>query len=57
LPYVECDPRAPGAQPEHCKRVDVRGYPTWVLGGFRHEGVMTLDELARASGFLWPAPQ
>jgi hypothetical protein len=29
----------------------VRRYPTWLIAGQRYEGVLALDELARASGF------
>jgi hypothetical protein len=29
----------------------VRRYPTWIVGGQRFEGVMSVDDLARASGF------
>jgi hypothetical protein len=29
----------------------IRRYPTWIVRGQRYEGVLSLDELARASGF------
>jgi hypothetical protein len=48
---VECDGRAPGAEPARCDRASVRRYPTWVIADKRFEGVMTLDDLARASNF------
>jgi uncharacterized membrane protein len=51
LPYVECDPTGAGARPDECLRTGVQRYPTWVIGGTRHEGLLTLDELARLSGF------
>jgi len=51
LPYVECDARGRGADPARCDRAAVKRYPTWLVAGARYEGVMTLDELARASGF------
>jgi hypothetical protein len=51
LPYVECDPRGVGAQPARCDQAGVRKYPTWMIGGQRYEGVMSVDDLARASGF------
>lgn len=38
-----------------CDRAAVRRYPTWLIAGARYEGLMTLDELARASGFSAPA--
>ncbi|MBI4246498.1 MAG: hypothetical protein HY728_10210 [Candidatus Rokubacteria bacterium] len=40
-----------GARPDRCAEAGVRRYPTWVVGGRRLEGVLTLDELAAASGF------
>jgi hypothetical protein len=52
---VECDARKPGARPDLCDRVGVQKYPTWVIGGRKHEGVMTLTELARLTGFAAPA--
>jgi hypothetical protein len=48
---VECDPKGVGADPPRCERAGVRRYPTWLVGGQRHEGVMSVDDLARASGF------
>lgn len=48
---MECDPRGLGARPEVCQRLAIRAYPTWVIGPHRVEGVMSLDELARLSGF------
>jgi uncharacterized membrane protein len=56
LPYVECDPSGPGARPERCVQAGVRRYPTWAIGGRMYEGLLTLDELARLSGFAgWGA--
>ena len=51
LPYVECAARGRGAEPPRCAGPAVKRSPTWLIGGARHEGVLTLDELARASGF------
>jgi hypothetical protein len=51
LPYVECDAKSPVAEPARCQAADVRRYPTWVITGSRYEGVMSLEDLARASGF------
>lgn len=56
LPYVECDQRGVAAQPARCAAASVRRYPTWVIKGSRYEGVLTLEELAKASGFTPPAP-
>ena len=48
---MECDPKAIGARPALCASLAVRSYPTWVIGTQRREGVLTLEELARLSGF------
>ena len=55
--YVECDPRGIGARPDLCERIGVRKYPTWVIAGERHEGVLTLDRLAELSRFGAPTPR
>lgn len=54
LPYVECDSRGARARPEACAAAGVKSYPTWTIRGQRHEGVLSLDQLARASGFVPP---
>ncbi|HEU4370815.1 MAG TPA: vitamin K epoxide reductase family protein [Methylomirabilota bacterium] len=54
LPYVECDPAGAGARPDLCKQAEVRTYPTWTIRGGRHEGVTSLDTLAKLSGFAPP---
>jgi hypothetical protein len=54
LPYVECDPKGANSQPERCERASVRVFPTWVIGAERREGVQSLEELARLSGFKQP---
>jgi hypothetical protein len=56
LPYVECDPKGARAQRERCRAAGVKVFPTWVLGAEPREGVLTLDELARLSGFRSPRP-
>jgi hypothetical protein len=49
LPYVECDKTSEGR--ERCQEAGIKAYPTWVLGSRRVEGVQTLEELKRWSGF------
>jgi hypothetical protein len=48
---VECDERGINPDPARCNRAEVRRFPTWLIAGQRFEGVMTLDELAQASGY------
>jgi len=49
LPYVECDRNDGGRQ--RCDAAAIRAYPTWVRGTERREGVLSLEELARWSGW------
>jgi hypothetical protein len=51
---VECDARSPVAEPSRCARAQVQRFPTWVIGDTRFEGVVSLEDLARASGFQPP---
>jgi uncharacterized membrane protein/glutaredoxin len=51
LPYVECDPRGSAARPAACQAAGVRAFPTWVIGGQTIEGTLSIEELARLSGF------
>ncbi len=49
LPYVECDKTKEGRQ--RCQEAGIQAYPTWVLGSKRVEGVQTIEELKRWSGY------
>jgi uncharacterized membrane protein len=51
LPYVECDPKGKNPQAARCEAAGVRVFPTWVFGSERREGVLRLEDLAKASGF------
>jgi len=53
LPYVECDRSESGRQ--RCDAAGIRAYPTWVRGSERREGVLSLEELGRWSG--WTPPE
>jgi hypothetical protein len=48
---VECDSRASDARPDLCSQKNVRRYPTWIMGDFRHEGVLSLERLAEVTDF------
>lgn len=54
LPYVECDARSPIGQPQVCAQAEIRAFPTWDIGGNRYEGVLSLEDLARLTGFPVP---
>ena len=49
LPYVECDRTDAGR--ERCQAAMIQAYPTWVRGQERREGMLSLEELARWSGW------
>ena len=49
LPYLECEKGAAGQQ--RCSQAGIRAYPTGIKGGERREGVLTLEELKRWSGY------
>lgn len=56
LPYVECTPAGrTGPVSMACQESEVRDYPTWIIAGQRHTGVIQPRELARLSGFRDPA--
>ncbi len=50
---MECDPKGVNARPDRCERIGVKAYPTWLVGGERREGVLSLDELAELSKFRY----
>lgn len=58
LPYVECSPNGrTGAAAFECASQGIESFPTWVIRGERHLGLLTPDELARLSRFRqWNAP-
>jgi uncharacterized membrane protein/glutaredoxin len=52
LPYVECSPDGPrGAEAPACQAMQIQGYPTWIINGQRFEGVLSIDDLTRLSGY------
>jgi len=54
LPYVECDPRDAHSQYERCRVRGIRAFPTWEFHGQLVEGALSLEELARRSGYPPP---
>ena len=50
LPYIECSPQGTrGPLAKICSDARIERFPTWIIGGNRHEGVLTLEELAKLS--------
>ncbi len=56
LPYVECTPNGRnGAHNFACVANDIKDFPTWIIDGRRHTGVVPVVELAALSRFEWSA--
>lgn len=52
LPYVECSPGGQGTpQTPECRAAKITNYPTWIINGKRTQEVMTLKQLAEATGY------
>lgn len=51
VPYIECAPNFPNAQPELCRQKNIEGYPTWEIKGSMYSGLRSLNELADLSGY------
>lgn len=52
LPYVECTPNGRnGVRNFACVANDIKDFPTWIIDGRRHTGVIPIAELARISRF------
>lgn len=52
LPYIECSPQGPRApQAPVCEALNIKGYPTWIIGGRLYEGLLMPEELEKYSGF------
>ncbi len=51
LNYIECDPKGKNPQPNLCVAAGIKAYPTWEINGKIQEGVISLDNLAKLSGY------
>ena len=51
ITYVECSRSGPDPDPALCAAKNIRSYPTWEIGGEFYEGVRTLEQLERISGY------
>lgn len=55
LNYIECDPKGTNPQPDLCTAAKIKGYPTWEINGKFYEGVVSLENLAKLSGYQGPS--
>ena len=52
LPYIECTPEGRGGpRAVDCLTRNVEQYPTWIIDGQRHTGVVSVERLGRLSSF------
>ncbi len=51
LNYIECDSQGKNPQPNLCVAAGIKAYPTWEIDGKLQEGVVSLENLAKLSGY------
>ena len=52
LPYIECTPEGRGGpRAVDCLTQNIEQYPTWIIDGQRHTGVVSVESLGRLSNF------
>ena len=51
LNYIECDPKGKNSQTNLCVAANIKAYPTWETNGKSLEGVVSLENLAKLSGY------
>ena len=51
LNYIECDPKGNNPQPNLCVATGIKVFPTWEINGKLPEGVVSLENLAKLSGY------
>ena len=52
LPYIECTPEGRGGpRAVDCLTRNIEQYPTWIIDGQRHTGVVSVERLGRLSNF------
>ena len=57
IPYVECSPAGRnGPTSSKCQAAGIRSYPTWIIKGQRHTGVLTPASLADRAAFAGITP-
>ncbi|MFQ4142465.1 vitamin K epoxide reductase family protein [Chlorogloeopsis sp. ULAP02] len=56
LNSIDCAPADhPNLQKDECKAAGIQSYPTWIINGKTHAGVLSLEELAKISGYTGPS--
>lgn len=55
-PFVQCSAAARWQLPA-CRDKGIDGYPTWIIGGQKYQGIQALSELAKLTGFTEFPPE
>ena len=51
LNYIECDPTGKNSKMNLCVAAGIKAYPSWDIDGKLREGVISLEDLAKSSGY------
>ena len=51
VPYVECSPERRESKRRLCETKNIKSYPTWEIKGEMHEGMLSLQQLEKLSGY------
>ncbi len=52
--HIECAEGGKNAHPDLCQAANVQSFPTWEIKGKSYQGVQSLEELAKISGYTGP---
>jgi len=52
--HLDCDPSGISSHPDLCLAANVESFPTWEINGQSYQGVQSLEELAKISGYTGP---
>lgn len=54
ITYIECAPDGKNPQPSVCQAAQIKGFPSWIINNKLYEGTVSLEQLAKISGYTGP---
>ncbi|MGL5079923.1 MAG: vitamin K epoxide reductase family protein [Microcoleaceae cyanobacterium] len=51
IDYIECDANGKNAQPQLCRQLGIKSYPTWEIKGQFYSGLQSIETLANLSEY------